>query len=220
MKKSHLSIAAVVGLLGQGFGARAQAVESVGAWISLAILVLVAVLNIVQLKSSGESSGGYRARLLPKALRTNSHVLAALPVGLLFGLGFETSSQLATYALAFTSGKTFLGATAIGSAFCAGIICTDTLDSMLVHRFLTRSSEAMRSAKRTWLISVTAFALLVAAYQGAQMLGWRAPFNELTLSSALMLALFGIYACIVAQPRAPLAAQHSSISITHEQERY
>jgi len=197
-----LAIAALAGLLGGRLTAQAQFLEIAGTWISLAILVLVAALNIMQLRTDGDITGSYRTRMLPAALRSHTHVLIALPVGVLFGLGFETSSQLATYAVAFTSGAGLLGSIAIGLFFCAGIICTDTLDSVLVHRFLSRSPAAMVRAKRLWLTAVTAFALVVAGYQGAQLFGWNPPLNELALSGFLMLALIAVYVSIMTQSEA------------------
>jgi nickel/cobalt transporter (NiCoT) family protein len=199
-----LAIAALAGLLGEHLSTQARLIETAGTWVSLTILLLVAVLNIVQLRANGDITGSYRTRMLPAALRSHTHVLVALPVGVLFGLGFETSSQLATYAVAFTSGAGLFGAITIGFAFCAGIMCTDTLDSILVHRFLARSPASMLRAKRLWLSAVTIFALVVAAYQGAQLFGWIPPLNELTLSALLMFALVSVYVCIMAQPEANL----------------
>lgn len=195
-----LAIAALIGAFGGAFHAYAESIELAGTWLSLGILFLVAGLNIVQLRAGGDVVGGVRSKALSKALRESTHILVALPVGLLFGLGFETSSQLATYAVAFASGAGALGAVAIGLAFCVGIICTDTLDSVLVHRFLARSPAAMLRAKRTWLAAVTVFALVVALYQLAQIFGWKPPVNELTISLALIVSLFAVDGYIVVRP--------------------
>lgn len=195
-----LTIAAVIGLLGEHLATQARIIETAGTWVSLLILVLVAVLNIMQLRANGDITGSFRTRMLPAALRSHTHVLVALPVGILFGIGFETSSQLAAYAVAFTSGAGMLGAITIGFAFCAGIICTDTLDSILVHRFLARSAASLLRAKRLWLTTVTTFALVVAAYQGAQLCGWTPPLNELMLSALLISALVCVYVRIMTQP--------------------
>jgi high-affinity nickel-transport protein len=194
-----LAIAALVGLLGERLSTHTRAIEAAGSWVSLSILVLVALLNIMQLRANSDITGSYRTRMLPAALRSHTHVLVALPVGILFGLGFETSSQLAAYAVAFASGASLLGAIMIGLAFCGGIICTDTLDSILVHHFLARSRASMLRAKRLWIAAVTAFALVVAAYQGAQLCGWIPPLNELILSALLMFALLCVYVRIMIQ---------------------
>lgn len=192
-----LSIAALVGIVGERLGRFAPAIEVLGTSISVVVLLLVAGLNLVQLLRNGDPSESPRTRIIPKSLRANPHVLTAIPTGLLFGLGFETSSQLATYAIAFSAGRGIAGSVLIGLAFCAGIICTDTLDGMLVHRFISLRASAMRRAKRLWLYAVTVFAVTVAAYQLAQLLGWKPPFSEVTVSAALMTALFATYAYLM-----------------------
>ncbi|HEV3156651.1 MAG TPA: hypothetical protein VGZ00_04830 [Candidatus Baltobacteraceae bacterium] len=194
-----LSIAALVGLFGSHLGPYRDLVEAIGTWISLGILFLVAAVNLTQLRNSGGLEGSFRTRMVPKVLRERPHVLVAIPVGLLFGLGFETSSQLATYTIALSLGQSVLGALLVGLAFCAGIVCTDTLDSMLVHRFLSQRASTMLRAKRLWLIAVTVFALLVAFYQLAQIFGWKSPVSDLMVSAVLMGMLFVVYILIMCQ---------------------
>jgi high-affinity nickel-transport protein len=192
-----LAIAALVGLLGTWVGPFHVLIEQIGAWIGVVFLLFVASLNLVQLAFSHDVVGSPRTRIIPTALRASAHVLTALPTGLLFGLGFETSSQLATYAIAFSAGAGILGAVLIGIAFCLGIICTDTLDGLLVHRFISLRASAMRRAKRTWLVAITLFAVAVAVYQLAQLLGWKPPFPDIIVSAGLMLALFTTYAYLM-----------------------
>ncbi|HTV72643.1 MAG TPA: hypothetical protein VME66_02920 [Candidatus Acidoferrales bacterium] len=201
-----LCIAAIVGTLGGHFRAQGAALERAGTLVSLGILLLVAGINVAQLLHDGEPSAGYRSRLFAPTLRLSNHVLVALPVGLLFGLGFETSSQLATYTLAFTVGAGAVGALAIGLAFCAGIVCTDTLDSVLVHRFMSASDAVRLRAKRTWLWAVTCLAVVVALYEGAQFAGWRPPFPELGFSAGLVAVLGAVYIFIITQARLPRRA--------------
>jgi nickel/cobalt transporter (NiCoT) family protein len=193
-----LAIAALVGLLGTWAGPYRALIEQIGAWTSVAVLLFVAVLNLYQL-AMNDVAGSPRTRIIPLAWRTSSHVLIALPTGMLFGLGFETSSQLATYAIAFGAGVGILGAVLIGLAFCLGIVCTDTLDGFLVHRFISLRASAMRRAKRTWLIAITLFAIAVAVFQLAQLLGWEPPFPDIVVSAVLMLALFTTYGYLMLQ---------------------
>lgn len=209
-----LAIAALVGFLGTWFGAYRDLIEHVGGWVGVAILLFVASLNLVQLAAGDDVAGSPRTRIIPAAWRTSSHVLTALPTGLLFGLGFETSSQLATYAIAFSAGAGILGALVIGLAFCLGIVCTDTLDGLLVHRFISLHASAMRRAKRTWLIAITLFALVVAVYQLAQLLGWQPPFPDIIVSAALMVALFTTYAYLMLQANARQGAIAEGTDLT------
>jgi len=194
-----LAIAALVGFLGGWAGPYRDLIEHVGGWVGATALLIVASLNLVQLASGDGLAGSPRTQIIPAVWRASSHVLIALPTGLIFGLGFETSSQLATYAIAFGAGAGILGAVVIGLSFCFGIICTDTLDGLLVHRFISLRASVMRRAKRTWLIAITLFAIAVALYQLAQLLGWKPPFSDIIVSAALMLALFTTYAYLMLQ---------------------
>src|SRR5205807_4962658 len=109
--------------------------ESIGTWVSIATLFAIAAVNVRQLSLGRVSGvGGLKSAMLPKALRAASSPLAAIPVGLLFGLGFDTSSQVATYALAFTNGGGIALAALIGLIFSLGMAVTDTLDSVLVYK--------------------------------------------------------------------------------------
>jgi hypothetical protein len=91
--------------------------------------------------------------------------------------------------------------------FCLGMICTDTLDSVVVHRLVSDRSNVLPSTMRVWIWSVTLLALAVAGYELAQVLGWHAPFPDIYASAAIVLALIGVFAYILyATRRGTLAA--------------
>ena len=189
-----LVIAALIGGVGDRF-VRGTSVEAAGTWISIATLYAMALVNLRQLSlRRTTAAGGLKYTLLPRSLRAATSSFAAIPIGLLFGLGFDTSSQLATYTFALTSGhgSLVLGAL-IGLSFALGMGITDTLDSMLVHRLCTRYPVELVQVRRLWLGAVTALALLVASYELAQALGWRANVPDLALSGILMSALFLVF---------------------------
>jgi high-affinity nickel-transport protein len=197
-----LSIAALVGLLGSRLAVHSQAVELAGTWLSIVILFLLAALNVQQLTSSSVANvRGVRTRLLPKALREGTSTLLAIPIGLLFGFGFETSSQIATYAIAFSLSAGVEGAVLVGAAFCLGMICTDTLDSVLVHRLVSFHADDMPPVVRVWLWSVTAIAVFVALYELAQVLGWKPPFDDLAVSGAIVGVLVAVFAYVYVATR-------------------
>jgi nickel/cobalt transporter (NiCoT) family protein len=189
-----LAIAALVGLAGVHFAAHSQVVETIGTWLSIAILLLLAGVNIRQLMTSSSGSiAGVRSRMLPKALREGTSALLAIPIGLLFGVGFETSSQIATYTIAFSVQEGVVGALIVGGAFCLGMICTDTLDSLLVHRLVSYHSDHMPRVVRVWIWSVTIIAIFVAAYEFAQVLGWKPPFDDLVVSGGIVGLLVAVF---------------------------
>ena len=190
-----LSIAALAGLMGGRLAAHGELLETAGTWVSILTLFAIAALNVRQLaRNRAGAVAGVKNALLPKALRLATTPLAAIPIGLLFGLGFDTSSQVATYALALTSGGGLAIGLSIGLVFSFGMAVTDTLDSILVYKLCTRQPLELVRATRVWIIAVTTLALLVGSYELAQALGWHSPLQDLTVSAVLVGALFMVFA--------------------------
>lgn len=199
-----LAIAALVGYLGARFAAHSAAIETVGTWISIAVLLAMAGLNLRQLSlGHNDRVAGLKTRLLPRSLRNATSPWLAIPVGLLFGFGFETSSQVATYALAFGADAGITGALLVGSMFCLGMVCTDTLDSVLVHRLVSYRSGALPTVMRVWIWSITLFAVAVAGYELAQLLGWKPPVSDLSVSIILVSSLLIVFLWIYLATRKP-----------------
>ena len=208
-----LAIAALVGYLGTTFAPHHALIETIGTWISIAVLVLIAFLNLRQLQSGGSGRlAGVKTRLMPRRLRDGTSPWLALPVGFLFGFGFETSSQIATYTLAFGSNGGVWGAVLAGAMFCFGMILTDTLDSVLVHRLVSDRSSLLPSTMRVWIWSVTLVALAIAGYELAtQIFGLKSPVPDLTGSGIIVAALLGVFAYVFTktrQTRTPVASTY------------
>ena len=190
-----LSIAALAGLLGSHIALHGALIEAAGTWVSIVTLFAIAAFNIKQLRSADAGGSiGLKLALLPPRLRAATGPAAAMTIGLLFGLGFDTSSQVATYALAFTAGGGVTGALVIGLMFSCGMAVTDTLDSLLVHKLYSRHPLELARATRVWIYAVTALAIGVGAYELAQVLGWRSPLPDLAVSGILVASLLGVFA--------------------------
>ena len=199
-----LAIAAVVGALGARFAAHSHVVELIGTWLSILILVVLAAANVRQLMGGSAKMAGVRTRMLPKRLRDGTSALLAIPIGVLFGFGFETSSQIATYTIAFSVQAGIWGALIVGAAFCLGMICTDTLDSILVHRLVSYHAGDLPRVVRVWIWCVTIIAVFVAAYELAQVLGWKPPFDDVAVSGGIVALLVGVFIYVyMATRRAP-----------------
>jgi nickel/cobalt transporter (NiCoT) family protein len=207
-----LAISALVGVLGTRFTAHAGVIEKTGTWISIVVLLAVAALNIRQLRSGSTRVAGAKTRLLPRRLRESSSALLAIPIGLLFGFGFETSSQILAYSLAFRPDAGLIGGLVVGATFSAGMICTDTLDSLLVHRLISFRSDRLPALMRVWILSVTALAVAVALYETAQVLGWRSPVSDLAVSGLLVTALVAVFAYVFFATRRPAAADAALVA--------
>ncbi|MDQ6766797.1 MAG: hypothetical protein M3Z41_03215 [Candidatus Eremiobacteraeota bacterium] len=190
-----LSIAALAGMLGGRISVHGALLETMGTWVSIVTLFGIAALNLRQLAMKRIGAlVGFKTAMLPKALRAATNPFAAIPVGVLFGLGFDTSSQVATYALVLTSGGGLLLGLLIGLAFSLGMTITDMLDSMLVCKLCTRQPIELACASRVWITAVTVLALLVGSYELAQAFGWQSPIRDLTLSAVLVAALLLVFA--------------------------
>ncbi|MBV8172830.1 MAG: hypothetical protein JO219_12965, partial [Candidatus Eremiobacteraeota bacterium] len=153
----------------------------------------IAALNIRQLVLNRTGAAGLKSALLPRSLRAATSPLAAIPVGILFGLGFDTSSQVATYALALTAGSGIAFGVIVGLAFSLGMTVTDTLDSLLVHRLCTRHPLELVRATRVWIVAVTGLAIAVGTYEIAQVLGWTSPLPDIAVSAILVAALLLVF---------------------------
>jgi high-affinity nickel-transport protein len=206
-----LALSALAGLLGARFSGHGRLIETVGTWVSIVILLAIAALNVRQLRGGATRLAGAKTRLLPRALRESTNALLAIPIGLLFGFGFETSSQVATYAVAFGADAGIWGAVVVGSMFCLGMIATDTLDSVVVHRLISFRSNRLPKIMRVWIGSVTILALAVAVYEVLQVCGWQGPLSDLQVSAVLVLALAAVFAYILFQTRKQLHNSPSEI---------
>ena len=197
-----VAIALGIGLIGARLSSHGALLESLGTWISIVTLFLIAGYNIAMLRAraAGTAPAGIKSALLPHRLRHATSAYAAIPVGLLFGLGFDTSSQVAAYALALTSGG-MLAALAVGIVFCLGMATTDTLDSVLIHRLCTQRNAGLERITRHWIIAVTALALAVACFELAQALGWQPPIPDLAVSAILVAALLAVFGWTLATTR-------------------
>ena len=190
-----LALAGVAGYLGSRMSAHASLLEGFGTWISIAVLFAMAGFNLVALSRQRETRAyGVRSALLPKIMRDAGSPWIAIPIGVLFGIGFETSSQIAAYTLAF--GADVGGALVVGAMFYIGMACTDTLDCLFVRRVMTSDVRMANTLMRVWIVSVSVFAVAVALSELGHALGVRPVVSELTMSAILTGFLALVYVAI------------------------
>jgi nickel/cobalt transporter (NiCoT) family protein len=193
-----LASAAAAAALGGVLGHASSLLETAGRLAGIALLLLMVVFNLLTLvRGNGVT---LRARLLPRRLRDATHPLIAIPIGALFGLGFETSSQLMAYGTAFSSTHVTGGLT-VGAGFCLGMICTDTVDTLLVARVVGAGSVEAQRARRPWIVVVTLVALTVAIQQMVEFSGGSFPVDEMTLSAMTVAALLLVAMAMLALGR-------------------
>ena len=187
-----LALAALAGYLGTRLTAHSMLVEAIGTWVSIGVLLLLAAFNLVAIIAKRNiSPRGVRTSLLPKVLREAASPWLAVPIGLLFGVGFETSSQIAAFTVAF--GADVAGALVVGVMFCLGMACTDTLDCLFVQRLVAHKTTTATRLMRVWILAVSLFAIAVALYELEQAVGFRPIVPELTMSCILTSLLGAVY---------------------------
>ena len=215
-----LSIAALAGLLGSHITGHRAGIETAGTWVSIITLFAIGAINVWRLSAGPAGSlASLKLAALPRRLCNASSPLAAIPIGLLFGLGFDTSSQIAAYSLALTGSSGLVFGLIVGLMFALGMAVTDTFDSTLVVRLCARAPLEAAPTTRVWIITVTALAFGVGLYECAQMLGWRSPLPDIALSGLLVTALVIVFAWTLTRTtrvdRAVRSLHVSSVAPTH-----
>lgn len=179
-----LITAGLAAALGAAIVRRSEALESAGSIASIAVLLVMIGFNISMLVRGAKTTP--RMRVLPKTLREATNPLMAIPTGALFGLGFETSSQLLAFGSAFSSASLATGLF-IGAVFCLGMISTDTFDSLFVARLIRMNPVTGFGVRKIWIIAVTIVALGVAAEEIAALAGHE--FGSEIAQSAIVMAI-------------------------------
>ncbi|GGC83912.1 nickel/cobalt efflux system [Tersicoccus solisilvae] len=148
-----------------------------GVWgplVSSAFLLLIAVLNLRMLAATRRAlgtdgdrvpapAGGPLTRLFAAPLRRIDTPRAMYPVGLLFGLGFDTATTIGLIVIAAGSAALLpaWAALALPVVFAAGMTLVDTLDAVLMERAY---GWALRDRRRrlTYNTVVTGVSILAA----------------------------------------------------------
>lgn len=167
----------------QGIGA------VLGAGVSGVFLLLIGALNMVLLlnvwrhfhalrrgipaRQSDVAISGVMGRLFRTAFRLVTRSWHMYPLGFLFGLGFDTASEVALLGLsagAASQGAAALGILSLPLLFAAGMTFMDTLDGVFMTRaFGWALASPMRKAY--YNLSVTGLSVLVALLVGGVQLG-------------------------------------------------
>jgi len=172
--------------LGVSFLARAwrapEWLASLGAWLSIAVLTLLAVLNLAAvLRAPGHeacSLVGWRSSVFSRLLHAGRPVLV-MGVGSLFAISFDTLSQAALFAVTATQFGGWRVALLLAALFIAGMALTDGLNGWWIAHLARRSDRTALVASRTMGLAVAGISLLTAALGAATQLlpaveGWAA----------------------------------------------
>jgi high-affinity nickel-transport protein len=138
-----------------------------GAWISIAILAMLGILNIHAVLGTDSAEMvkpiGFKGRLLGRLARAAHPGLIAL-VGALFALSFDTISQAALFAMTATRLGGWQHALMLGLLFMLGMLVTDGVNGLWISRLIRRADRIALIASRVLSLAVAGVSLLIAAY--------------------------------------------------------
>jgi nickel/cobalt transporter (NiCoT) family protein len=187
----------------------------VGTAVSGTFLVLIGILNLVILidivrvyrkMRRGEFdrdglehelvSGGVMSRLFGRIFRVIEHSWQMYPVGFLFGLGFDTASEVALLAIsagAAAQGLPFGAVVSLPVLFAAGMSLMDTMDGAFMSKAYSWAF-ASPIRKVFYNLTVTSLSVFVALFVGAaelaqiviEALGLHGPFFQSVASFDLV----------------------------------
>ncbi|HEY4024875.1 MAG TPA: HoxN/HupN/NixA family nickel/cobalt transporter [Candidatus Dormibacteraeota bacterium] len=149
----------------------------------LNLLILLDIVRVYQRMRRGEYdrdalhqelvAGGLMSRLFGRLFRLVSESWHMYPVGFLFGLGFDTASEVALLAIsagAAAQGVPFLAIVSLPVIFAAGMSLMDTTDgAFMAKAYSWAFSNPIR--KVFYNVTVTALSVFVALFVGMVELG-------------------------------------------------
>ncbi len=214
-----LSIALLAGVLGAKWAPPGW-FDALGSGISIGFLLLIGIVNLrAVLRAPADTPialVGVRGRLVDRLLgRTEraSGPLAAMGVGSLFALSFDTLSQSALFAVMAVQYGGVAHALTLGLLFVLGMLVSDGANGWWISHLIGRTDRLAVVASRTMTAAVACVSLLVAALGASRLAsGWVDGWLEgkelaIGLSVVALIALSYLLACRLAARRPPAALQ-------------
>ena len=185
--------------------------ELCGAWVSIACLTGLGLLNVQALLSvpAGQvvAPAGLKGRFLGRLAAASGPGGIAL-VGALFALSFDTVSQAGLFAVAAAQFGGWQHALLLGVLFTLGMLVADGVHGFWIARLLRRSSEVAVLASRVMGWAVAGASFLVAGFGllklSSPAIGAWSEGKELAFGAALVAVLAGSFllAIVLARWRA------------------
>ena len=188
-----LAIVAVAALASQQF-TPSEAVFGWLEWLPIALLLLIAGMNARSLLA-GAQLAEVRGRLLPRWLRRASGPFAAILVGMLFALVFDTALQAAAWGYAAVALGGMQPALLTGLVFAVGMGVTDTFDGWVTAKVMrTGQAEIVRAFRRRlgWPIVAICVAMAGTLAAGKFDTAWSLPESWTAALGAAMVLLMAV----------------------------
>ncbi|RQO55388.1 nickel transporter [Paucibacter sp. KBW04] len=193
-----LLIAGLVGVMSEHWATPAW-LELFGAWVSIAFLLLLGVLNLWAVLSTPSHQRvalqGLKSGLLLRWLPASSggKPWGSALVGALFALSFDTVSQSALFAVMAAQFGGLAHALSLGLLFVLGMVVADGLNGWWIAHLIARADQIAALASRIMSLAVAALSLAVAGLGLAKLASpalqaWMEG-KELGLAALLLLGL-------------------------------
>jgi high-affinity nickel-transport protein len=182
-------------------GAAPDWLERLGAWISIAFLLALGMLNIVAVFRTPADRvvqwAGFKGRWLGRLAGTGHPAVIAM-IGAALALSFDTLSQAALFSLtgAHLAGWPF--SVALGLLFTLGMMTTDGLNGAWVASMLRRADRRARVASRVMGLAIASLGIAIAGLAIARLLSHEAAAAlagaELAMGLGLAIIVVGSFA--------------------------
>ncbi len=183
---SVLLIAGLIALAAEYLQAFNHSVLQVSGVLSAFLLFAIGTLNLARVVTlpvgATAPSHGVISHFLPRQLLNITHPMSAVPIGALFGLGFETASQMSAWALAGTMGYGLFGALLIGVAFSLGMVVTDSVNGLVVRRMYLAATTMALQGNRMMTLTVVVLAYGVGIIKLLQPTSFALPISDMGLT--------------------------------------
>lgn len=194
-----MAIAAGVGLASERWDAPAW-LEALGAWLSIAFLLAIAILNLRAVLTTAPDQPvalvGLKGRFFGRLTQASSPGGVAA-VGALFALSFDTVSQSALFAVTAAQFGGLAHALTLGGLFMLGMLATGGLNGWWMAHLIRRADQSAALASRVMSLAVSGVSLGVAALGIAKQVApavqaW-AEGQELVFGAAVLGVVLGSY---------------------------
>ena len=135
--------------------------QLLGGVMGACALALIGGINLYSLRRYGTSGFGMLARRMAETTRFAGNVGSPLLIGFVFGLGFDTATQISALTVSAVASATQGVQVALFLAlfFATGMIPTDTLDSLVLREVFSRMRDSGGFKAMSYALSIMAVSL-------------------------------------------------------------
>lgn len=200
---SVLTIAALIALAAEHLSGTSEIAHEMSSLASALLLIVIGTVNLLLFfKASSQRHMGIGSHLLVRWLPTQlTHPVMAIPVGALFGLGFDTASQMSAWALAGTEGAGIWGAVIIGAAFSFGMVITDLLNGLIVRRLYLTAAQRARRGGRLMTLVVIGLAYGIGVIKLLQSTSYALPVTDAGLTAIVLTTISLAFLAVMHQTK-------------------